>query len=663
MKKVIPLLLFVILAAFLTVFTAWAVSPNTFFETNYPQAIAQIEARKNNVPVQPRVQGSTACVGGMAGSYPCENVDLLAQLSHSQMGGIVGNDIWGWTDPLTNKEYALVGQSNGTAFVDISNPLNPIYIGRLPSHTGSSIWRDIKVYENHAYVVSDNNGSHGMQIFDLTELRDVTTPPVTFSNTAHYNSFGSAHNIVINEASGYAFAVGISSGGNGCAGGLHMIDIQNPTSPTFAGCFSEDGYTHDAQCVVYNGPDTAYQGNEICFNANADTLTIADVTTKTAPVQLGKMGYVNVGYAHQGWLTEDHHYLIFDDEVDESSHGNMTRTIIWDVSDLNTPTVIGYHEADTASRDHNLYVKGNYVYESNYSAGFYLYGLDDVANGNLGEVGYFDTYPSNDNVNWNGQWSNYPYFDCGFVIANDQDTGLFVLKPTAVPPAYCVNLPAHLSDAAIPGETVTYTVNLRNKSTVTDTFDIAVGGNDWVTNSSLNTTPALAPYEEITFEVSVTVPVDAGISDEDTAVITAASQTNAQAAAETLLTTSVMPFYSAVLDTTVSELSAYAGETVSYTLTISNTGILSDSYELTPAGNLWDTQITPDSLINLAAGTSITAVVTVDIPESATISETDMVTVTLTSLNEPAFSDNILLATTVLEPDDLIIYLPAVHKP
>ena len=129
------------------------------------------------------------------------NIQPLSQVSLAQMGAADGNDIWGWTDPQDNKEYALVGLDNATAFVDVTNPSSPNYLGRLPSHTDSSIWRDIKVYENHAYIVSDGNGPHGMQIFDLTNLRGVTSPQ-TFSETAHDDSFRNAHNIAINEERG-----------------------------------------------------------------------------------------------------------------------------------------------------------------------------------------------------------------------------------------------------------------------------------------------------------------------------------------------------------------------------------------------------------------------------------------------------------------------------
>lgn len=169
---------------------------------------------------------ATPCVGGFAGIYPCSNVDLLAHLSLADLSAGAGNDSWGWTDAFDGKEYALMGLNNGTAFVDISDPENPVYLGKLPTHTVNSSWRDMKVYADHAFIVSEASG-HGMQVFDLTQLRNVVNPPVTFSNTAHYSQFGNAHNIAINEDSGYAYAVGTST----CSGGLHMVNIQTPTSP------------------------------------------------------------------------------------------------------------------------------------------------------------------------------------------------------------------------------------------------------------------------------------------------------------------------------------------------------------------------------------------------------------------------------------------------
>ena len=368
---------------------------------------------------------------GIADIYPCNNVDLLHRVHIDVMGGgagDTGSDIWGWTDPQTGKEYAITTLSYGTTFVDISDPKNPIYLGKLATATSNSIWRDVKTYADHAFIVSEANG-HGMQVFDLTLLRDIVSPPIEFSANTRYTEFGNAHNIVINEATGFAYAVGTGT----CGGGLHMVNIQNPTSPVNAGCFSSDGYTHDAQCISYIGPDSQHVGKEICFNSNEDTLTIVDVTTKNSPVQISRTGYANSQYTHQGWLTEDQRYYLMNDELDEQRNGHNTKTYIWDLIDLESPQIIGFYNGSKASIDHNLYIKGNYAYLTNYTSGLSIVEISDIGNGNLQEVASFDGYPANDGATFNGAWSNYPYFDSGVVIMSDFDGGLFILDPNLCP--------------------------------------------------------------------------------------------------------------------------------------------------------------------------------------------------------------------------------------
>lgn len=370
------------------------------------------------------------CIDGMADGHPCQNIDMLAHMGLTELGtssGGNGNDMWGWTDPTNGKEYALVGIDNGTAFVDISDPEHPVRLGNLPTHSDSSLWRDLKVYQDHVFVVSEAMG-HGMQVFDLTRLRDVANPPETFTEDAWYGEFGQAHNIVINEESGYAYAVGSRTGIETCNAGLHMIDIHDPENPVFAGCYSEDGYTHDAQCILYDGPDGNFLGSEICFAANEDTLTIVDVTNKNAPVQLARVGYDGYGYTHQGWLTEDRRHLLLDDELDEMNHGGNTRTYVWDVQDLTDPQLEFTYYGPVGSSDHNLYIHNGYSYQSDYQSGLRILNLSDIDNGSLSEVAYFDTYPANDNPGFNGTWSNYPYFESGVVAISDR-SGLFVVQP------------------------------------------------------------------------------------------------------------------------------------------------------------------------------------------------------------------------------------------
>ena len=378
----------------------------------------------DGVPAEPI--SKLPCTGGMAGPFPCRAVALESFLPLSAIGGGEGNDIWGWTDPQTGREYALMGKTTGTAFVDVSVPDQPVYLGDLPSHQQDreySTWRDIKVYRDHAYVVSEKPG-HGMQVFDLTRLRGVTEPRA-WSEDAHYGRFGNAHNIAINEATGFAYAVGT----NTCAGGLHMIDIRAPLDPVFAGCVADDGYTHDTQSVTYRGPDNRFSEREICFSCNEDTLTIVDVTDKRAPATLSRTTYEGAAYTHQGWLTEDQRHFLLNDELDEQQTGVRTTTYIFDVSDLRRPAVIGAYRGETQAIDHNLYTKGDRVYEANYRAGLRILDSSRVAEGELREVAYFDIYPAGDEAEFNGAWSSYPYFASGIVIVSGIEQGLFVLRP------------------------------------------------------------------------------------------------------------------------------------------------------------------------------------------------------------------------------------------
>ena len=291
------------------------------------------------------------------------------------------------------------------------------------------------MYKNHAYIVADGAGPHGMQVFDLTQLRNVQKPPVKFEETAHYDRIHSAHTIAINEQSGFAYPTGNSMGGETCGGALHMIDIRDPARPKFAGCFADPstgkartGYTHETQCVTYHGPDEQYKGREICFNASETAVGIADVTDKRNPKPISVASYPNVSYAHQGWLTEDHRYFYLNDEGDElDGNAPKTRTLVFDVSDLDDPVVAKEFFGTTAASDHNLYVRGQYMYQSNYVAGLRVIDIKDPAN--PVEVGYFDTVPFGENApGFAGTWTNFPFFKSGVVAVSSMREGLFMVR-------------------------------------------------------------------------------------------------------------------------------------------------------------------------------------------------------------------------------------------
>ena len=368
----------------------------------------------------------TPCENGVAGEFPCNGYDLLGRIQHSTFSANKGNDIWGWTDSTTGKEYALVGLDNGTAFVDINDTENLIYLGKLPTATTSSIWRDVKVYNDHAFIVSEAT-NHGMQVFDLTRLRNVDNPPLTFSADARYTDIGNSHNVVINEAVGFAYPVGTARN-DAFGGGVHFVDVQNPTSPTGVGGYGTNGYTHDAQVVTYSGPDTDYAGREIFIGSNENQIAIVDITDKSNPIEISTLNYDQLGYTHQGWLTEDQRYFLLGDELDEINFGFNSKTLVFDFTDLDNPLLHTTYSGPTAAIDHNGYVKGNEFFLANYSAGIRVIDLSDIENGTISEIGFFDTFPADNGVGFDGAWSVYPYFESGKIIINDTDTGFFVIK-------------------------------------------------------------------------------------------------------------------------------------------------------------------------------------------------------------------------------------------
>ena len=380
--------------------------------------------------------GEVRCEDDRAAGFDCSDVDLQAYLPLAAIGAEPGervSDAWGWTDPETGREYGLVGRSAGAAIVDVTDAVNPVYLGVIPANRSGA--RDLKVYADHLFFTGDGAGAHGLVVFDLTRLRDVANPPREFAPDLRWDGIGSAHNLIIDTDAGTAFTVSTSGDGHTCGGGLVMIDIRQPLAPEFAGCYTDteglifQGRTHDAQCLVYDGPDPDYQGRELCFASNETALRIVDVTDKSNPRPISAAAYPGVAYIHQGWLSDDRRHFYLDDELDELvGTTDRTKTIVWDVTDLDDPVVVADYYGPNNATDHNLYVKGDRMYQANYQAGFRVIDISDPEN--LREVGHFDTTPYGaDPPGFNGAWTAFPYFESGTVLVTSMLEGVFLLKP------------------------------------------------------------------------------------------------------------------------------------------------------------------------------------------------------------------------------------------
>lgn len=395
------------------------------------------------------VGGKTAvfCTDHLANDYPCHNVNLLAHLPLSAIGAedssVTGSDHWGWHDSETGRDFVLFGLSNGTAFIEITDRQNPVYLGKLPSHNPgeSSIWWDIKVYQDTAYIVGDIPSHNGLQIFDLTQLRDVANPPVTFSETNHYDGFGPGHNLWVNAATASLYVARTDT----CPT-LTMFDISQPLNPvpngpnddSVPGCFIDeptDKLISDAECVLYHGPDADYAGHEICVIGSDATLSIADVTNKAAPIVItNTLVYTDqpVTRLHQGALTPDQRFLLFSDVMDEPTYGHNTRTYVWDLADLDAARYLGFYEGSSPARDHNLYIVassiGNIAYETNWRSGLRVLNINSLPSTDFHEMGYFDIVPASDSPAPDGAWNNYPWWGDNIVTVSGSQEGLFILQ-------------------------------------------------------------------------------------------------------------------------------------------------------------------------------------------------------------------------------------------
>ena len=368
--------------------------------------------------------GPAACKGGKAAGYACKGIDLQAHVTPDVMGGAGVADVWGWVDPETKKEYAILGSTRGVQFFDVSKPTNPVYLGNLAGKAETAlIWQEIEILNNHAYIVCDLSPCN-VQIFDLTQLRGAEAAQQWVPDSVF--PIPNAHTIDANPETNHIFV----NGSLAIGGAPVILDVSQPLAPVPVGAMADDGYTHDSLCRIYKGPHKEYRGNEICFNFNEDTVTIYDVTgNPRQPTRLARVTYDNASYVHSGALSKDHATLISTDEGDEQSHGIRSTLYIWDVRDLTSPELIGTYVAKSGAIDHNVYSENDALYHANYVNGFRILDLSNAHKGKLKEVDYIDTVPTKDEPEFNGSGAAYPYLPSRQVRVGDRDNGLLIVQP------------------------------------------------------------------------------------------------------------------------------------------------------------------------------------------------------------------------------------------
>lgn len=338
------------------------------------------------------------------------NIDFVGQLDYQALRNSNLSNLWGYTDELGN-EYALMGvcgtndqNPGGLAVVSLADPANPQEIFFFPGPP--SIWREIKVWGDHAYVTTEAADGE-LTIVDLSPLPQSTDLPATVWDAPGWTT---SHSLFIDE-NGRLYIHGANRGN----GGVIMYDLtQDPMNPVEVGEF-DNWYCHDS----FARGDTLYAAH-----IYEGFFSIVNVANPAAPVLLGTKVTPNE-FTHNTWLDASGQYLFTTDERTNSYVG------AYDVSDPTDITEVDRLRSDNGSGaiPHNTYWLDGYAVTSYYTYGVSIYDVSDPHN--MVEVGHYDTTPLSGD-GFNGAWGVYPYFPSGNLIISDMERGLFVLAPTYV---------------------------------------------------------------------------------------------------------------------------------------------------------------------------------------------------------------------------------------
>lgn len=353
-------------------------------------------------------------LAGSSFAQVANNVSLIGNLNvrPSQTPSQFGSKysaIWGWTAP-NGREYAIMGCVTGTSFIDITDSTNIVEKDFVPGPY--SPWREIKVYQNYAYVVVDQNGT-GMQIINLSFLPD----SVNLVKTWTFSGFTQAHSISIEGQ--YLYLNGGNASSNG---GIRIVDLANPTTPVQRGQYSTR-YVHDS--FIRN--DTIYAA--AMFSNRYD---IINASNKNSPQLITSFNNLpNFSLTHNCWISDDRRYLFTTDES-QTPPGTVK---VWNIQNFsNIQYVTSIRPAIPVNNNaigHNLTVKGNLLVVSHYEAGIRFY---NISNPVLPiEIGYYDTYSTADSAEYRGNWGHYLNFASGKIISSDMQTGLWVNRLLVVP--------------------------------------------------------------------------------------------------------------------------------------------------------------------------------------------------------------------------------------
>jgi len=210
------------------------------------------------------------------------------------------------------------------------------------------------------------------------------------------------------------------------------------------------------------------------------------------------------------------------------------------------------------------------------------------------------------------------------------------------PPTYGVYVSISPSyKSGIPCTTLSYTVTVKNLGYAEDTFDLTVTDNaGWGPTLDNYTLGPIPPGENRTATLSVTVPDNAIVGTSDTVTVTATSKTDNTVSGSNSCIAQVTTFRGVNVSISPGYKSGPNGATLTYTATVNNTGTVPDNYSLTVTDNAgWSPSVLPTTL-NLSAGSSGDATLSVTVPDDAAELAQDNITVTATSQTDNTVNDS-----------------------
>jgi len=318
------------------------------------------------------------------------------------------NEVWGFVE--NEREYAVIGSTDGTHIFDLTNTENIYMADYIPAgYQGVGvIHRDYHDYNGYLYVVCDEGVNFStLQIIDLSSLPD--------SATVVYDSndlFARSHNIFIDTASALLYVAG-GREFQGPGFFTRVYDLADPTNPQFVYEYPAR-YVHD----MYVRNDTAF------FNEGDEGMTILDFSDPANPIVLATFedySEFGQGYNHSGWLSEDGKTYYLCDET-----WSLPVKAI-DVSDMSDLKVISTFSSDINPQSivHNPLIRGDYLFAGYYYDGLQVFDVSDPAN--PFKVRQYFTSNIAHNNSYEGAWGVYPNLPSGNIIVGDMQEGLFII--------------------------------------------------------------------------------------------------------------------------------------------------------------------------------------------------------------------------------------------